>query len=147
MEFTEILIFAIGLNIASGLGAFIFAYVDDFRGAKTTIIVSLIALILLAIGIILVQDKTHFMILAISLGLFIGPVQSSSRSLMARLADKDNSTEYFGLYAMTGKSIAFTGPIMFAFVTQITDSQRWGLTVIIALWLIGLWFLWKVKER
>ncbi len=147
MDFTEILIFAIGLNVASGIGAFAFAYLDDFKGAKVTIILSLIALIILSIGIIIVQDKTTFLILAIALGLFIGPVQSSSRSLMARLAPKDSSTELFGFYAMTGKSIAFTGPLLFAVVTQITDSQRWGLTVIIALWLIGLWILMRVKEN
>ena len=51
MNFQEILIFAIGLNITSGVGAFAFAYMDDSKGAKPTIMVSLIALIGLGIGI------------------------------------------------------------------------------------------------
>ena len=147
MEFTEILIFAIGLNVTSGIGAFAFAYMDDHKGAKPTIVVSLLALIALGIAITVIDDKRTFMILALALGLFIGPVQSSSRSLMARLSTKETSTEMFGLYAMTGKSIAFTGPLMFAFVTQLTDSQRWGIATIIGLWLIGLLLLLKVKER
>ena len=146
MEFTDILIFAIGLNVTSGIGAFAFAYIDDFKGAKLTIILSLIALIGLGVGIIVVEDKTAFMILALALGLFIGPVQSSSRSMMSRLAKKDASTELFGIYAMTGKSIAFTGPLAFAFITQITDSQRWGISAIVVLWIIGLALLIKVKE-
>ncbi len=146
MDFQEILIFAIGLNITSGIGAFAFAYFDDVKGAKPTIVISLLALIGLGIGIMIVEDKNTFLILALALGLFIGPVQASSRSMMARLAPKDASTELFGLYAMTGKSIAFTGPLLFAFLTQITDSQRWGISAIIALWVIGLILLMRVKE-
>ena len=147
MSFTEILIFAVGLNVTSGIGAFAMAYLDDFKGAKWTIIVSLLALIGLGVGIVVVDDKTTFMILALGLGLFIGPVQSSSRSMMARLVPEDRSTELFGLYAMTGKSIAFTGPLVFAFVTQITESQRWGVATIIGFWVVGLLLLLKVREK
>ena len=147
MDFQEIIIFAIGLNVTSGIGAFAFAYLDDMRGAKWTILVSLIALIILGIGIIVIESKTTFLILALALGLFIGPVQSSSRSLMARLAPKETSAELFGLYAMTGKSIAFMGPLVFAFATQVTDSQRVGVGTIILFWLIGLLLLLKVKEK
>jgi UMF1 family MFS transporter len=146
MDFQEILIFAIGLNITSGIGAFAFAYFDDAKGAKPTIVISLIALIGLGVGIMIVEDKNTFLILALALGLFIGPVQASSRSMMARLAPKDASTEMFGIYAMTGKSIAFTGPLLFAVLTQITDSQRWGIGAIIGLWMIGLVLLMRVKE-
>lgn len=146
MEFQEILIFAIGLNVTSGIGALAFAYLDDHKGAKPTIVISLIALIVLGIGVIVVEDKTTFLVLALALGLFIGPVQSSSRSLMARLAPPEASTELFGLYAMTGKSIAFTGPLAFAFLTQISGSQRWGVSAIIILWAIGLILVLKVRE-
>lgn len=146
MEFQEILIFAIGLNITSGIGALAFAYLDDMRGAKWTIIVSLLALIGLGVAIVLIEDKTMFLIVSLCLGLFIGPVQSSSRSMMARLAKDGNSAELFGFYAMTGKSIAFLGPLLFAIVTQITESQRWGVATIIGFWLAGLILLLKVKE-
>lgn len=146
MEFQEILIFAIGLNITSGIGAFAFAYLDDHKGAKLTIIISLICLIGLGAGILIVDDKMHFMILALLLGLFIGPAQSASRSLMARLAPQEASAELFGLYAMTGKSIAFMGPLTFAFVTQMTGNQRWGIATILLFWLIGLIIVAKVKE-
>jgi len=124
MEFQEILIFAIGLNVTSGIGAFAFSYMDDKRGAKLVIIVSLIALIILGTGIIITDNKMIFMILALALGLFIGPAQSSSRALMARLAPKDQSTELFGIYAMTGKSIAFTYYTNHGFTTVGNDRHH-----------------------
>jgi len=147
MDFQDILIFAIGLNVTSGIGAFAFAYFDDAKGAKPTIMISLVALILLGVGIMIIEDKTSFLILALALGLFIGPVQASSRTMMARLAPRAASTEMFGIYAMTGKSIAFTGPLLFAFLTQVTESQRWGIGAIIGLWLIGLILMIKVQEE
>jgi UMF1 family MFS transporter len=147
MSFEEILIFAIGLNIASGFGAFALAYLDDFIGAKRTIIISILSLIILTSAIMVIEDKDLFLILAITLGLFIGPAQSSSRSLLAKLAPPEQTSEIFGLYAMTGKSISFVGPTLFALITQITDSQRWGISAIILLWVIGLILLVKVKEE
>lgn len=147
MEFKEILIFAIGLNITSGIGAFGFAYLDDRTGSKTTIIISLISLIVLGGAVIAVETKTAFMIVALALGLFIGPAQSASRSLMARLAPPERGAELFGLYAMTGKSIAFLGPLTFAAVTQMMDSQRWGVATILIFWVVGLALLLKVREK
>lgn len=146
MNFQEIIIFAIGLNITSGIGALAFAYLDDKKGAKLTIILSLLALIALGIAIILIESKTAFLIVALALGVFIGPVQSSSRSLMARIIPKEKTAELFGLYAMTGKSIAFMGPLIFALATQMTGSQRVGVATIILFWLVGLLILLKVKE-
>jgi UMF1 family MFS transporter len=147
MDFKDILIFAIGLNITSGIGAFAFAYTDDKFGAKPVIIISLIALICLGAGLVVVTEKMQFMVCALVLGIFIGPVQSASRSMMARLAPKSQSTELFGLYAMTGKSIAFMGPLLFAAVTQVMDSQRWGVATILLFWSVGLIILLRVKER
>lgn len=147
MDFQEILIFAIGLNVTSGIGAFAFAYMDDSKGAKTTIVLSLIGLLGLGLGVLIVDDKTTFMILALGLGLFIGPAQSASRSLMARLSPPETATELFGIYAMTGKAVSFMGPLCFAMVTQITDSQRMGVATILVFWLVGLLILLKVKEN
>jgi len=146
MSFQEILIFAIGLNVTSGVGAFAFAAMDDGKGSKITIIISLIGLLVMGAGVLIVDDKIIFMILALILGLFIGPAQSASRSLMARLSPPDTSTELFGIYTMTGKAVSFMGPLCFSFVTQMTDSQRMGVATILIFWLVGLVILLKVKE-
>jgi UMF1 family MFS transporter len=146
MEFQEILIFAIGLNVTSGIGAFLFASMDDKHGAKLIIMASLSALIGLGIGIMIVDDKTYFIILALCLGIFIGPVQASSRSMMARLSPANMSAQMFGFYAMTGKSISFLGPLLFAILTQVFENQRAGIAAIIGLWIVGFILMLKIKE-
>ena len=51
------------------------------------------------------------------LGIFVGPAQSATRTLMARLAPANQRTEMFGIYALTGKVTAFIGPFLFGTAT------------------------------
>lgn len=146
MEFEQILIFAIGLNVTAGLGAALFAFADDRVGSKPTILVALAGLIGFGIPLLLISDPTWFIILALGLGLFVGPAQAASRSLMARLSPPDMETEMFGLYALTGKAAAFVGPIAFAAATQAFDSQRVGMATIVLFFLAGGLVLLTVRE-
>lgn len=147
MDFQEILIFAIGLNITAGLGAFGFAWMDDAIGSRTTAIISLCGLILSGLAILLVADKTTFTILACVLGIFIGPVQAASRTLAGRLAPPGMVTQTYGLYAFTGKSVTFLGPLAYGFATTMFDSQQAGMMSIILFWLVGVVMLTFVTEE
>ena len=146
MGFQEILVFGILLNVTSGLGAAAFAWVDDWLGSKPTIIIAVAALTLLGGAILLVETKTWFMILGAALGIFIGPAQAASRTLMARLAPPAMRTEMFGLYAFSGKATAFLGPALVGWVTLWTDSQRLGMATILLFFVVGLALLLPVKE-
>lgn len=145
MNFSEVMVFAIAINIASGIGAMGFALIDDRIGAKTTVMVSLVALILFGAGVIITDDKTVFIVLACALGLFIGPVQASSRTMLAQLAPPDKTASFFGLYAMTGKAVAFMGPFAFGMLTMVFESQRAGMFSILGFWLLGLLMVYFVK--
>lgn len=146
MAMQEVLLFGILLNVASGVGVFAFAWVDDWIGSKPTISITLVALIVLGLAILLVQDKTLFYVLAVALGLFIGPAQSASRSLMARLAPADLRAEYFGLFALTGKITAFLGPLVLSQVTLWTGDQAAGMATIPLFFLAGVALLLLVRE-
>ena len=146
MDFTEILIFAIGLNVTAGLGAFGFAFVDDIIGSKKTIIISLIGLIGIGAVILLIESKTIFLILSLGLGIFMGPVQAASRTMISKLSPAHMLTQTYGLYAFTGKSISFMGPIAFGAMTTLFGTQQAGMASIIGFWVVGLIILWRVKE-
>jgi UMF1 family MFS transporter len=146
MGFSEIIVFAIGLNVTAGLGAMGFAWLDDWIGSKPTIALSLLGLLGFGAGIVLVHDKAWFFGAALALGIFIGPAQSASRSLLVRLAPPARIGQYFGLYALTGRAVSFVGPALFGWVTATTHSQRAGLGVILALLALGLALLLRVQE-
>lgn len=146
MSFEEILIFGIVLNVTAGLGAVALAWVDDWIGPKRTILLSVGVLLVLGAAILLVESILWFYILGAAIGAFIGPAQSASRSLMARLAPAEVRTEMFGLYALSGKVTAFLGPAMVGAVTVATDSQRWGMSTILLLYAAGLYLLLPLRE-
>ena len=146
MDFQEILVFGLILNVTSGLGAAGFAWVDDWIGSKPTITIAVAALIVLGTAVLLVESKTWFYILGAGLGIFVGPAQAASRSLMARLAPEELRTEMFGLYAFSGKATAFAGPALVGWVTVAADSQRWGMATILVFFVLGLLLLQGVRE-
>jgi UMF1 family MFS transporter len=130
---TDILELGIGLNITAGIGAVLFSRFEDSVGAIRVLLVSLAALIALAGSLLLVQSALWFWVLALPIGLFYGPSQSASRSLMARLAPPDHANALFGLYTLSGRATGFVGPAALAAITGATGSQRAGMTVIVVL--------------
>jgi UMF1 family MFS transporter len=146
MDFSELILFGMGLNITAGLGAATFAWLDDWIGSKRTIMLSIVGLLIFGLGIVLVHDKMWFFGMALSLGVFIGPTQSASRSLAVRLAPEGQVGKVFGLYALTGRAVSFIGPTLFGWVTATTHSQRAGLCAILGLLLIGLLVLTRVRQ-
>ncbi len=147
MNFTEILIFAIGLNVTAGIGAAGFAFADDRWGSKRIIMTGIAGLLMAGVTILFLHDKHTFILLALVLGFFVGPAQAGSRTLAARLSPPDTVAQTFGLFALTGKATAFMGPFMFGLATDIFHSQRAGMATIVLFWLAGLVLLTFVKEE
>ena len=145
MSFDELLLFGIALNITAGAGAFAFGWVDDAIGPRPTVLIALAAITALGAAILLVDSKALFWAFALPIGIFLGPAQSASRSLMARIAPPEVTTEMFGLFALSGKATAFLGPAMFGWVTALSGSQRIGLSTILVFLALGAALLWPVQ--
>lgn len=148
LTFEEVLLFGITMNIAAGIGALVMGFLDDFLGSKTTVIISLICLALLGMPLVLLHQKIIFWCVALLLCLFVGPVQSASRSLMVRLiGDKEMSAEMFGLYALSGKITAFIGPWLLGLATYHFQSQRVGMATVLLFFIVGALLLLPVTIR
>jgi UMF1 family MFS transporter len=143
---TDVLIFGVVINIAAGAGAIAMGYVDDWIGAKQTIVISLFGLTLAAIIGVFARDPAWFWVAGIIIGIFSGPNQAASRSLMGRYVPKGMENEFFGFFAFSGKLTAFIGPMLLAVVTDAAQSQRAGMVVVIVLFVIGLMLLIPVRE-
>lgn len=143
---TEVLLFGVVIFVAAGAGSFVFAWIDDWIGGRRVVAISLVALIVLCGALLLTESKALFWPLGTALGIFIGPVQAASRSLMARLAPKDLENQMFGLYSLAGRATAPLGPALVAYFTTVFHSPRAGMAVIVVLLLVGLVLLAPVRE-
>lgn len=137
MSTQDVIIFGIGLNVTAGLGAISFGWLDDLLGPKRTILLSIAGIALPGMVILLAHDVLMFWIFGLVLGVFIGPIQASSRSWLAHVAPRELRNQMFGLFALSGKVTSFIGPLLVAQATNLTGSQRWGFSTVIVLFLIG----------
>ena len=146
MGFSELIMFGIALNVTAGVGAALFGWVDDWLGSKRTIVIAVSALIVLSAAVLWAPTKTWFWILAMPLGIFVGPAQAASRSMMTHLTPPAVRNEMFGLYALSGKATAFMGPALLGWVTAAANSQRVGMATILIFFIIGLVLLIPIHE-
>ncbi len=146
MDVGRVLGFGIALNVTAGLGALAFAWVDDLLGAKRTLVISITGLIATAAAALLAPSEPWFWAAGLGLGVFIGPTQSASRSMMARLSPPDHHTEMFGLFALSGRVTAFAGPALVGWATLAFDSQRAGMATILAFLAVGLALLLPLPD-
>jgi len=71
-------------------------------------------LIIIGALVLLSPNALSFWIFSLIAGLFIGPVQSASRSLVSHLAPEEHRAQIFGFYMLAGKITSFLGPMVYA---------------------------------
>ncbi|MBM3554513.1 MAG: MFS transporter [Alphaproteobacteria bacterium] len=146
MTLAEVIQFGIALNVTGGIGAFCFGWLDDKLGSKRAAQFAVFGLFVSAAIAVLAPDRTLFWVGGLLFGVFAGPTQAASRSMVARIAPPDLRTEFFGLYALTGKATAFSGPALVALVTDLSGSQRIGISVVAVYFIVGLALLALVQD-
>jgi UMF1 family MFS transporter len=148
-DFTQIMFFGIAANVVAGIGVFIGGVVDNRVGPKPVIVGSLIGLITAGLFIFFLHDggPNIFWIGGLILSLFVGPTQSASRSLLARVSNNRNEGELFGLYATTGRLVVWLSPLIFWILTTTLGAQYWGILAIVFVLLVGLIIIIPIKPR
>lgn len=145
-EFSEVLVFGVVLNVMAGIGSFAMGFLDDRIGGKRTVLISIVGLVVSTTLAMVAPDKATYWAAAVMLGLFVGPNQSASRSLMGRFVPRDKENEFFGFFAFSGKATAFVGPLAMAWLTAGFGTQRAGVAGIVVLLIAGMVALWYVDE-
>lgn len=143
----QVLVFGIVINLAAGVGAIVMGFLDDKLGGKRTIMVSLVGLTLSTALVVFTVHRALFWVAGVVIGIFAGPNQSASRSLMGRLVPRDMENEFFGFFAFSGKLTAFIGPFLLGVLTELSGSQRVGVSIVLVLFVIGGVLLARVDER
>jgi len=167
---SELGLFGILLTVAGTIGAFLGGPLDDRLGSKRVIAAALLLFIAAALGVLSVgKDHVLFilpvaakalgsapfsspgeqvlLLFALLIGLASGPIQASSRTLLARLSPPGKITEFFGFFSFSGKITAFAAPLAIGAVTHASGSQRIGIATSVVFLAAGLLLLLRVKAK
>jgi len=124
--------------------AIAFGFLGQRIGAKQGILIGIAVYVLVTLWAAFMENVSEFYILAVTIGLVQGGVQSLSRSFYARIIPASKSAEYFGFYNMLGKFAAILGPLMMGVVSFFTGSPRLSLLSILILFIGGALLLLRV---
>lgn len=141
------LLFGIAVNIAAGLGAVCFGYLDDYFGGKNTILISLVGLFTATLLAAIAWNPLMIWVAGILAGLFSGPNQAASRSLLGRFVPKEKETEFYGFFAFSGKMTAFMGPFCYGVMTQLFETERAGVAFILLFFIVGGGIMLLVNDK
>ena len=138
--------------VAGVAGAFAGGWLDDRFGPRRVMLAGLVLLATACFGVLGTGRSHVLFVVAVAapdgslfggtaervyvgfgliIGLASGPVQAAARTLLTRLAPPEKVGQAFGLFALSGKVTAFLGPSLAALATDLFDSQRAGVAVVL----------------
>ena len=163
MEQTELIIFMIIVQIFSVIGAYVAGLFGKKIGFKQTLVYSILMMTLVIICMIFAQTILQFYIIGSLAGFALTGVQSVSRTLVSYFAPEGRSAEFYGIFAVTGRTSSFIGPTVYGFLafeaykyfentrgfsTLLAEQagQRVALGSIVVFLIVGLLVLLGVKD-
>ena len=123
MDQTQLIIFMIIVQITSVVGAFVAGLVGKKIGFKRTLVYSIIMMTLVIFGMLFAKTLNQFYFIGALAGFALTGVQSISRTLVGYFAPEGHSAEFYGIFAVTGRTSSFIGPTVYGFLAY--EAARW----------------------
>ncbi|MFN2111964.1 MAG: MFS transporter [Anaerolineales bacterium] len=123
MTQTQLIIFMIIVQVTSVAGAYIAGIIGKKIGFKQTLIYSIVMMTVVVLSMIFAQNLTQFFIIGALAGFALTGVQSVSRTLVGYFAPPGRSAEFYGIFAVTGRTSSFIGPTVYGFLAF--EAARW----------------------
>jgi UMF1 family MFS transporter len=172
MEQEQLIIFMIIVQVTSVAGAYVFGILTDRISAKRSLVISLLLMVLAVIwmffnddlaGVLYKNSLTGFFFIGALAGFALTGVQSVSRTSVGMFAPPGKSAEFYGFFAIAGRTSSFIGPAVYGYLAAelayvfigrgltptVAEAQglRYALISILAFLGIGLLLLGFVNER
>jgi UMF1 family MFS transporter len=145
----ELIMTILLLQLVAIPGALLFAAVSKWKGNKTSLMIQLFIWVGICMGAYLIQEKWHFYLLAATVGLVLGGIQSLSRSTYAKLLEdrKEDPTSFFSFYDVLSKIAIVSGTFFFGLVNSMTGNMRYSVLVLAVFFALGIMMLITVDKN
>ncbi|MBI4246927.1 MAG: MFS transporter [Candidatus Rokubacteria bacterium] len=143
---TEIIGLFMIVQVTALLGSAAWGRATDARGPKLVVAATLVQWTLVTVLAWFVEAKWQFWGVAVLAGTGLGAIQAASRAFMATLIPPGREAEFFGFYALVGKTGAILGPLVFGVTSWLLSGNQRGAIVAIGLFFVaGLALLTRVR--
>ena len=145
-SFKEIILLFMLVQITALVGSALWARPTDARGPRFVVRVTLVQWAAVTVLAFFVEAKWHFWVVAVLAGAGLGAVQAASRTFMATLVPPEREAEFFGFYALVGKTGAVLGPVVFGLVSWLlSGNQRAAIVAVGLFFVVGFMLLGRVQ--
>jgi len=151
MRTEEIILFFLMIQGIAFFGSVAFGFLADAIGNKKTVMISLgiwslIVIWAFTLGLFF-DPLTEYWILGALAGTVLGGTQAASRSLQGLFTPEENSAEFFGFFAVSGRFASVFGPLIYGILIAITGDVQSGILSVLLFFVVGMVMLWTVDER
>ncbi|MBI5652184.1 MAG: MFS transporter [Chloroflexi bacterium] len=116
LEQTGLIIFFIIVQATNVIGALAFGWMQDRFGGKRSLTLAILLMVACIAALYLAQNQTQFFIIGAVVGVAMAGIQSVSRAMVATFTPPGKSGEFFGFFALTGRTSSFIGPFVFGWI-------------------------------
>ena len=148
MEDSNLIVSVLLIQFVGILGSFLFSRLSNKIGNIKSIGVSLFIWILICVGTYkYVYTPNAFYIVACSVGLVMGGIQSLSRSTYSKLLpETEDNASYFSFYDVCEKIGIVIGMLSFGLIEGVTGGMRNSILALIAFFITGFLILLTVPK-
>jgi UMF1 family MFS transporter len=123
MNETELIVFMILVQVASVAGAYLFGILANDHGSKRSLVLALVLTIVPVAWLYFSFSKFEFYLIGCLAGFALTGVQSVSRTMVATFSPPGQSAEFYGFFAVAGRTSSFIGPTIFGILAA--ETTQW----------------------
>lgn len=145
---SKLIISLLIIQIVAIAGAFLMAKLSQRFGNFQVLMLVVLIWVVICITAYFITSEFQFYVLAVSVGLVMGGIQSLSRSTYGKIMpDTHDTTSFFSLYDVTEKIAIVIGMFSFGLVQQLTGNMRNSVLALIIFFITGLACLFMTLQR
>jgi UMF1 family MFS transporter len=147
---TNLIISILIIQLIAIPGAYLISKLSERIGNFNALMVCVAIWIILCIGgyMLPAGNINAFYALALSVGFVMGGIQSLSRSTYSKLMpDTKDTTSFFSFFDVTEKIAIVIGMFSFAYINELTGSQRNSVLTLIIFFILGLILLFMTSQK
>ncbi len=149
MEPPQLILFFLLIQATAFVGSIVLGWLADRIGHRPTLMIAVVAwtiLTLWAAGVgVFGNALREYWILGGIAGLFLGGIQSCSRSMIVSWIPSHRESEFFGFFSIMTRVASVFGPLLYGALLWGTGSLRWAIVAVTLFFIAGGAMLARVR--